>query len=105
MKSETEFLKIWEKMSLFYELQIEWHNQGFPWLNLVLLCKWKDYREKGILMITSKFKKLNIEPSKLGFGCMRFPTNEDGSIDEMEAQKLLDTAYEGGVTYFDTARP
>lgn len=56
-------------------------------------------------MITSKFKKLNIEPSKLGFGCMRFPTNEDGSIDEREAQNLLDRAYEGGVTYFDTAWP
>lgn len=56
-------------------------------------------------MITSKFEKLNIEPSKLGYGCMRFPTTEDGSIDEVEAQKLLDKAYEGGVTYFDTAWP
>lgn len=56
-------------------------------------------------MITSKFEKLNIEPSKLGFGCMRFPTDEDGSIDEAKAQKLLDTAIAGGVTYIDTAWP
>lgn len=50
-------------------------------------------------------KDLNVSPSLLGFGCMRFPTNEDGSINEVEAQKLLDKAIEGGVTYIDTAYP
>ena len=41
----------------------------------------------------------------LGFGCMRFPTNADGSIDEEEALAMIDRAYRAGVTYFDTAYP
>lgn len=36
---------------------------------------------------------------------MRFPTNADGSIDEKEALAMIDTAYQSGVTYFDTAYP
>lgn len=36
---------------------------------------------------------------------MRFPTTEDGSIDEKEALAMIDTAYQSGVTYFDTAYP
>ncbi len=50
-----------------------------------------------------KFDKLGIETSLLGFGCMRFPTLADGSIDEDKAEEMLDTAYEAGVNYFDTA--
>ncbi len=56
-------------------------------------------------MITSTFEKLGIAPSKLGFGCMRFPKLDNGDIDEVEAQRLLDTAIAGGVTYIDTAWP
>lgn len=41
--------------------------------------------------------------SRLGFGGMRFPTNEDGSVKMDEAVHLLRTAYEAGVNYFDTA--
>lgn len=42
--------------------------------------------------------------SLLGMGCMRFPTvGETGEIDEAEAQKIVDYAYEHGVNYFDTA--
>lgn len=41
--------------------------------------------------------------SLLGFGCMRFPTLEDGSINEPEAEKMLDYALANGVTYVDTA--
>lgn len=50
-----------------------------------------------------EMEKLGVMPSLLGYGCMRFPTNADGSIDEAETEKLLDAAYEAGVTYFDTA--
>ncbi len=32
-----------------------------------------------------KMENLGISTSLLGFGCMRFPTNADGSIDEEEA--------------------
>lgn len=49
------------------------------------------------------FDKLGIETSLLGYGCMRFPTTPDGKIDEAEAERLLDKAYDNGVTYFDTA--
>ena len=46
----------------------------------------------------SKIDKLNVNPSLLGFGCMRFPKNEDGTIDEVEAERMLDHAIESGVT-------
>ena len=40
--------------------------------------------------------------SILGYGCMRFPTKA-GRIDEDRAIKLIHTAIEGGINYFDTA--
>lgn len=43
--------------------------------------------------------------SALGFGCMRFPTLQDGSIDEDAAMQLLTHARDNGVNYFDTAWP
>lgn len=52
-----------------------------------------------------KFDKLGVESSLLGFGCMRFPLNEDGNIDEKEAEKMIDYALKEGVTYIDTAYP
>lgn len=48
-------------------------------------------------------ERLGISVSLLGYGCMRFPTKDDGKIDRMEAEKLIDTAYENGINYFDTA--
>ena len=54
------------------------------------------------------FPKLNIQTSLLGFGCMRFPTimvDGENIIDEEQAQKMLDIAYQAGVNYFDTAYP
>jgi uncharacterized protein len=50
-----------------------------------------------------KIDKLGIETSLLGFGCMRFPKNVDGSIDEEKAEQMIDTAYQNGINYFDTA--
>lgn len=41
-----------------------------------------------------KFEKLGVESSLLGFGCMRFPMNEEGNIDEKEAEKMIDLAIE-----------
>lgn len=52
-----------------------------------------------------KFEKLGISPSLLGYGCMRFPMNEDKSIDEVKSQALLDHAIASGVNYIDTAYP
>jgi len=52
-----------------------------------------------------KMKKLAVETSLLGFGCMRFPLTKEGKIDEQEAGKMLDKAIEGGVNYIDTAYP
>lgn len=52
-----------------------------------------------------KLEKLGVELSVLGFGCMRFPTTEDGKIEREEATAMLDYAYKNGVNYFDTAWP
>ena len=38
-------------------------------------------------MKTKKFDNLGIEPSLLGFGCMRFPLDEDGKINEKRSRK------------------
>ena len=51
-----------------------------------------------------KFENIGTETSLLGYGCMRFP-EKNGEIDEVAAQALIDRAYEGGVTYYDTAAP
>lgn len=52
-----------------------------------------------------KMSNLGIETSLLGFGCMRFPKNTDGSINEAEAERMLDKAIAEGVNYIDTAYP
>ena len=57
------------------------------------------------IMECRKFEKLGIAPSLLGFGCMRFPLNEEGKIDWVESEKMVDYAIANGVTYIDTAKP
>ena len=52
-----------------------------------------------------ELEKLGIKTSLLGFGCMRFPTTEDGKIDEVRAEKMMDEAIKNGVNYIDTAYP
>ena len=43
--------------------------------------------------------------SSLGLGTMRLPTLEDGSIDVSLTEKMIDTAIDNGINYFDTAYP
>lgn len=50
-----------------------------------------------------KMEKLGAEVSLLGFGCMRFPLDAQGNIEEKEAEEMLDTAIKSGVNYIDTA--
>ena len=54
-------------------------------------------------MIYSDFqdKKLSL----LGFGAMRLPTREDGSVDEELVRDMTKYAMDNGVNYFDTAFP
>lgn len=52
-----------------------------------------------------KMENIGIRTSLLGFGCMRFPTNADGSINEEDTLAMIDRAYQAGVTYYDTAYP
>ena len=40
---------------------------------------------------------------RFGFGCMRFPTNADESINYELTEKMIDYALQNGVNYFDTA--
>lgn len=57
----------------------------------------------GVIMQYRMMEKLGVQPSLLGFGCMRFPQLVDGHIDEQESEKLMDLAISQGVNYIDTA--
>ena len=46
---------------------------------------------------------LRENPFRLGFGLMRLPKNEDGSIDIPQVTQMADLFLEAGGTYFDTA--
>lgn len=54
-------------------------------------------------MIYNDFQ--NKQLSLLGFGTMRLPLLEDGSIDEAQVKEMTKYALEHGVNYFDTAYP
>jgi len=58
-------------------------------------------------MIYRKFGNTGEKISALGFGCMRFPEIEKNgkwSVDEDAVIPMLQTAYEKGINYFDSAR-
>lgn len=46
---------------------------------------------------------LGVGTSRLGFGLMRLPTDQDGNIDEAGATEMVDRAWALGVNYYDTA--
>ena len=50
-----------------------------------------------------KFGNTGVSVSALGFGCMRFPTREDGTIDRARATAMLRDAIDQGLNYVDTA--
>ncbi len=54
-------------------------------------------------METRTWNKQGLSTSLLGFGAMRLPLTDAKSIDKERAARMLETAYENGVTYFDTA--
>lgn len=57
------------------------------------------------MMEYRRMEKIDAKVSLLGFGCMRFPTDAEGKIEETEALKMIDMAYQAGVNYYDTAYP
>lgn len=56
-------------------------------------------------MLYRTMPKNGDELSILGFGCMRLPSLEDGSIDEERAVRQIRDAIDRGVNYLDTAWP
>jgi predicted aldo/keto reductase-like oxidoreductase len=56
-------------------------------------------------MLYRKMPKNGDELSILGFGCMRLPLKENGTIDEERARKQVCYAIDHGVNYIDTAWP
>jgi len=54
-------------------------------------------------MIYRRYKGIGTNVSQLGFGCMRYPHNEDGTINKLKTVRLLREAYRKGVNYYDTA--
>ncbi|MEZ5334247.1 MAG: aldo/keto reductase [Methanolobus sp.] len=56
-------------------------------------------------MLYRKMPKNGDELSILGFGAMRLPVREDGSIDEKRATDMVRYAIDNGVNYIDTAWP
>ena len=56
-------------------------------------------------MFTRTMNGFDKPVSVLGFGCMRFPTTDDGKIDRARARAMLLHAHKMGVNYYDTAYP
>lgn len=62
-----------------------------------------DTNEEDPSMIYHDFQGLKL--SALGFGTMRLPVLEDGSVNEPLAAEMVHYAMDHGVNYFDTAYP
>ncbi len=56
-------------------------------------------------MLYRKVPQKGDELSVLGFGCMRLPVKENGTIDEERATRQIRYAIDHGVNYIDTAWP
>ncbi|MBQ8162336.1 MAG: aldo/keto reductase [Clostridia bacterium] len=56
-------------------------------------------------MLKTMFPGIDRASSALGFGCMRLPTKEDGTIDEAQAIQMIRRGIDAGVLYVDTAYP
>ncbi|WP_136805703.1 aldo/keto reductase [Desulfosediminicola flagellatus] len=56
-------------------------------------------------MLYRKMPKVSKELSILGFGCMRLPTEQNGTIDSPRAISQIRYAIDQGVNYLDTAWP
>jgi len=54
-------------------------------------------------MIYTNINELKV--SKLGFGTMRLPINEDNTINQNQVEQMVELALHNGVNYFDTAWP
>ena len=54
-------------------------------------------------MIYRNFKDNKL--SLLGFGAMRLPLNDDGSVNEATTKRMVELSIEKGVNFFDTAYP
>lgn len=54
-------------------------------------------------MQNTKFEKLDVQVSRLGFGLMRLPCSPDGTVDKAATFDMVDYAYNHGITYYDTA--
>src|SRR5260370_37843907 len=60
-------------------------------------------RHKGDIMEKRILGKSGLEVSALGFGCMGLSFGLGPATEKNEAIKVIRAAYDGGVTFFDTA--
>lgn len=79
----------------------------FSGLNVVGCAKKEEVKDAMLNVIKKKDRVSDAMISTLGFGCMRLPTidpdDRRAAINEEEALKMIDYAYNHGVNYYDTA--